>query len=78
MTQQEIEETAKLMEEGKLDLVDWVDNQLKERMESLGFTLITEEPEQKEDAPVTGTITFLKGESAEKAAKYFKNKKADE
>lgn len=77
MTEQEIKETTKLMEEGKRDLVDWLDNRIDELMEKLGFTPV-EEPEQKKDASVTGTITFLNGESAKKAAEYFKNKKDGE
>ena len=77
MTDQEIKETAKLMEEGKLDLVDWLETNLKERMKNLGFTLQMEEQEQNEAAPFSGTITFLKGKSFEKAEKRYQKKKEE-
>ena len=77
MTDQEIKETAKLMEEGKLDLVDWVDERLDELMRSLGFTKQTDETEQNEVAPISGTITFLKGRSFEKAEERYQKKKEE-
>ena len=57
------------------DLKAYIERTTEERMRRLGFTLVWEEPKQKEGMPVTGTITFLKGESAKKAAKYFQKKK---
>lgn len=80
MTEQEIKETAKLMEEGKLNLVDWLDNQLKEDMKNLGLDLQMTDYQtnnQNESIPISGTITFLKGESAKKAAERYRKKKEE-
>lgn len=60
------------------NLVDWTDNFLKERMKSHGFNLqMTDHPQKDEQGttPVSGTITFLKGESAKKAKEHFRKKK---
>ncbi len=78
MTDQEIKETAKLMEEGKLDLVDYFERTTDELMQSLGFTKQTDETEQNEVAPISGTITFLKGNSFEKAEEHYRKKKGKE
>jgi len=71
MTQKEIKQTARLMEEGKLDLKEWLEKRIDEDMKRLGFTKIeTTTPHKNEQvsSPVSGTITFLKGVSAKKAA----------
>ena len=70
MTQKEIKQTARLMEEGKQNLKEWLDNLINERMKKLGLTIIeTSTPHKNEqvNTPVSGTITFLKGDSAKKA-----------
>lgn len=63
------------------NLVDWTDNFLKERMKSLDFNLqMTDHPQKDEQGttPVSGIITFLKGESAKKAKEYFQKMKEGE
>lgn len=67
--------------EEKENLVDWTDNFLKERMKSLGFNLqMIEHPQKDEQGTtlVSGTITFLKGESAKKAKEHFQKMKEGE
>lgn len=78
MTDQEIKETAKLMEEGNLDLVDYFERTSDELMQSLGFTKRMDETEQNEVAPISGTITFLKGNSFEKAEEHYRKKQGKE
>ena len=80
MTEQEIKKTAKLMEEGKLDLKEWLEQDIDKRMKEAGF-MKQETPtqkNQKETTPVSGTVTFLKGESAKKAERHYQNKKDKE
>ncbi len=62
------------------DLVDFIDRRTKEFADKLGLHLMTDEEweeykAKQKRAPVTGTITFLKGDSAKKAAAMFKNRK---
>lgn len=54
------------------DLVEWTDRRMKELCERIGLKLIEPEKEKKKDGHVTGTITFLKGESAKRAASFYK------
>lgn len=66
MTQKEIEETAQRIAKGEIDLVDWLDNQLKEDMKKLGFTeqeTPTPQMNNKDSKSITGTIMFIKGKS---------------
>lgn len=80
MTQKEIKQTARLMEEGKLDLKEWLEKRIDEDMKSLGFTKIeTTTPHKNEqvNSPVLGTITFLNGESAKRAASIYGKHKPD-
>ena len=61
------------------DLVEWIDKQMEEFAKELGLRLMTDEEweefkAKKQQGTVTGTITFLKGESARKAAERFKKK----
>jgi len=61
------------------DLVEWIDKQMEEFAKELGLRLMTDEEWEKfktkrQKGTVTGTITFLKGESARKAAERFKKK----
>lgn len=61
------------------DLVDYIDRKTKEIAERLGLRLMTDEEweefkTKRQQGSVTGTITFLKGESARKAAERFKKK----
>jgi len=44
----------------------------KELAESLGLKLIEPGKEKEKDGTVTGTITFLKGDSAKRAASFYK------
>lgn len=53
---------------------------MEEFAKETGLRLMTDEEwdeykAKQKRAPVTGTITFLKGDSAKKAATMFKNKK---
>ena len=62
------------------DLVDFIYRRMKEFADELGLHLMTDEEweeykAKQKRAPVTGTITFLKGDSAKKAAAMFKNRK---
>ena len=54
------------------DLVEYIDRMTKEFAENLGLKLIEPEKEKGKRGSVTGTITFLKGESAKKAASFYK------
>ena len=61
------------------NLVDYIDRKTKEMAEKLGLRLMTDEEweefkAKRQQGSVTGTITFLKGESARKAAERFKKK----
>ena len=57
------------------DLVEYIDRTMKEMAEEMGLKMVfPEEEEKKKDGPITGTITFLKGESAKKAAEFFDKK----
>lgn len=76
---EKIKEIAQKMENGELDLVEWLDKQFEEHFRKLGLRPMTDEEweeykAKRQQAPVTGTITFLKGESAKKAAERFKKK----
>ena len=59
------------------DLKEWLERRIKEDFERLGFKEIESENEIKENKPITGTITFLKGESAKRAAAFYKNSKSN-
>lgn len=56
------------------DLVEYIDRTMKEMAEEMGLKMVFPEEEKKKDGPITGTITFLKGESAKKAAEFFDKK----
>ena len=61
------------------DLVDYIDRKTKEMAERLGLRLMTDEEweefkTKRQQGSITGTITFLKGESARKAAERSKKK----
>jgi hypothetical protein len=61
------------------DLKDWLERNWDEHFRKLGLRPMTDEEWEKykakqQQGPVTGTITFLKGESAKKAAALFKKK----
>ena len=61
----------------KEDLVDWTDNQLKELSKDLGLELqMIDNPTKKKHgtSPISGEITFLKGDSAKKAEELFHKK----
>ena len=56
------------------DLKEFIEKDISKRMERLGMgKQMTLEEIQGSDS-VSGTITFLNGESFKKAAKYFQNK----
>ena len=79
MTQEEIEEIAQKMENGALNLVEWLEKRIDEDFRKLGFRPMTDEEWEEHKAKrkqghVIGTITFLNGESARKAAERFKKK----
>lgn len=79
MTQEEIKEIAQKMDKGELNLVEWLDKRIEEDFRKLGFRPMTdkeweEHKAKRQQAPVTGTITFLKGESAKKAKSFFEKK----
>ena len=60
------------------DLVDWIDNQFKEFAKSLGFELqMIDYPQKKPQGTtlVSGTITFLKGDSVKKAREFYQKNK---
>lgn len=72
------QQDSQTQNEKQEDLVDWLEKQLTKDMKELGFTLQTT-PSQKqktqENTPVSGTITFLKGDSAKKAMEFYQKKK---
>lgn len=79
MTQEEIEEIVQKMENGELNLVEWLEKRIDEDFRKFGFRPMTDEEweehkAKRQQAHVTGTITFLKGESAKKAVALFKKK----
>ena len=62
------------------DLKEWFEKRMEEFAKETGLRLMTDEEwdeykAKQKRAPVTGTITFLKGDSAKKAAAMFKNRK---
>jgi len=81
MKQKEIEEKAQKMAKGERNLVEWLDKLVEDRLRELGLRPMTDEEweehkAKRQQAPVTGTITFLKGESAKKWLRlYLKRKK---
>ena len=80
MTKEEIKEVAQKMENGELNLVEWLDKHINEEFSKLGFRPMTDEEweafkAKRQHGKVTGTITFLKGDSAKRAAAMLKNKK---
>lgn len=79
MKQKEIEEKAQKMAKGERNLVEWLDKLVEDRLRELGLRPMTDEEweehkAKRQQAPVTGTITFLKGEFAKKAVALFKKK----
>ena len=57
--------------EDKENLVDWIDNQFVEHAKRLGLEVqMIDNPKKsnQENASISGTITFLKGDSVKKAA----------
>ena len=65
------------------DLKDWLERKWEEHFRKLGFRPMTDEEWEKHKAKqqkgnVTGTITFLKGESAKRAQAIYKKKKDEE
>jgi hypothetical protein len=61
------------------DLVDYIDRKTKEFADELGLRLMTDEEweefkAKRQQGTVSGTIIFLKGESAQRAAERFKKK----
>lgn len=79
MTQEEIEKIAQKMVNGELNLVEWLEKRIEAVFCKLGFRLMTDEEweeykAKRQQGPVTGTITFLNGESAKKAASSSKKK----
>ena len=68
--------------ENKEDLVDYIDRKGKELAEKLGLRLMTDEEweefkAKRQHGSVTGSITFLKGESAQRAASIYRRHKSD-
>lgn len=64
--------------EDKENLVDWIDNQFVEFAKRLGLEVqMIDNPQNsnQESAPITGTITFLKGDSAKKAATFMTSRR---
>jgi hypothetical protein len=62
------------MEINKEDLVDYLDKITEELAKELGLELIKRDHPMKEEngsTHVTGTITFLNGESAKRAASIY-------
>jgi hypothetical protein len=54
------------------DLKEYIERTMDEMMAELGLKKI--ENDNNKDKPITGTITFLKGESAKKAVEYFRKR----
>ena len=68
------------MKEEKEDLVDFIDKMSEEFAKKLGLKLIkVDHPMEgkKEPTHVTGTITFLNGESAKRAASFYGKHRPD-
>ena len=63
--------------EKKVNLKEWSDKVIDEAMKKAGFTPLTTPMEKNKQGvtPVSGTITFLKGESAKRAKEYYQKKK---
>lgn len=64
------------------DLKEWIERSMEEFAKETGLRLMTDEEWEEHKAkrkqgPVTGTITFLKGESAKRAAAFYKKKEED-
>lgn len=59
------------MKEQQEDLKAYVERRLDEVMRGAGFTPLTPQKETKEPTPITGRITFLKGEKVKQAREYF-------
>ena len=60
------------------NLVDYVNRRIDETMRELGFapqTTPSQKKKTQETTPVSGTITFLKGDSAKRAKEFFQQKK---
>ena len=55
------------------DLVDYIDRITKEMAEEMGIKMVF--PEEEKEKAVTGTITFLNGESAKKTAESFNKRR---
>lgn len=52
------------------DLKEYLERDIDETMKKLGFTRISDFTEQdRRDSPISGTVTFLKGESAKRIIK---------
>ena len=56
------------------DLKEFIEKDISRRMKRLGMGKQMTLEEIQGSGPVSGTITFLNGESFKKAAKYFQNK----
>ena len=54
------------------DLKEYIERTMDKMMAELGLEKI--ENDNNKDKPITGTITFLKGESAKKAVEYFRKR----
>lgn len=54
------------------DLKEYIERTMDEMMAELGLEKI--ENDNNKDKPITGIITFLKGESAKKAVEYFRKR----
>lgn len=67
------------MVKGDRNLVEWLDKLIEDKFRKSGFRVMTDEEweeykAKRQQGSVTGTIIFLKGESAKKAAALFKKK----
>lgn len=59
------------------DLKEFIEQDISSRMKRLGMGEQMTLEEIQGTGPISGTITFLNGESFKKAAKYFQNKNKD-
>lgn len=59
------------------DLKEFIEQDISSRMKRLGMGEQMTLEEIQDTGPISGTITFLNGESFKKAAKYFQNKNKD-
>lgn len=59
------------------DLKEFIEQDISSRMKRLGMGEQMTLEEIQCTGPISGTITFLNGESFKKAAKYFQNKNKD-